>query len=270
MPLIQLILLALIQGITEFLPVSSSAHLILAPLIVDDWADQGPLIDVAAHVGSLFAVLIYFRSETAMLFRGGLDTVQMKSSPDQRLFLMIAAAAVPIIIVGGLFAVTGLLDAVRSPTVIGWAFILFGMLLWHSDRQPVSKEAVTAMSFKDAMLIGVAQIFAIIPGSSRSGVTMTAARYLGWSRTEAARFSMLIAIPTILASGLFATLSLISDGARESLAAAGIVAVLSFLSALGAIAVFMRLTRSMSFTPFVVYRIVVGIALLFFANQLTS
>jgi len=270
MPLIQLIVLALIQGITEFLPVSSSAHLILAPLVVKDWADQGPLIDVAAHVGSLFAVLAYFRSETATLFRGGIDTLRFKETQDRRLFLMIAAATIPIVLIGGAFAATGLLDTVRSPTVIGWAFIIFGILLWHSDRKPASKDDIKTMSWPDAMTIGACQVMAIVPGSSRSGVTMTAARYLGWSRTEAARFSMLIAIPTISASGLFAVLSLISDHAQESMSAAVIVAVLSFLSALGAIAVFMRLTRTMSFTPFVIYRLVVGVALLVLANQLTG
>ncbi|MEL7491601.1 MAG: undecaprenyl-diphosphate phosphatase [Pseudomonadota bacterium] len=270
MPLIQLIVLALIQGITEFLPVSSSAHLILAPLAVKDWADQGPLIDVAAHVGSLGAVLAYFRSETATLFRGGVDTLRFRQSDDRRLFLMIAAATVPIVVIGGVFAATGFLDAVRSPVVIGWAFILFGLLLWHGDRQPAVKDDIKAMSWRDAMAIGACQVMAIIPGSSRSGVTMTAARYLGWTRTEAARFSMLIAIPTISASGLFAGISLASEGAQESMSAAAIVAVLSFFSALAAIAVFMRLTRSMSFTPFVIYRLVVGAVLLAFAGQLNG
>ncbi len=270
MPLIQLIVLAIIQGVTEFLPVSSSAHLILAPLAVEDWADQGPLIDVAAHVGSLIAVLAYFRSETATLFRGGIDTLAFRQTPDRRLFLMIAAATVPIILIGGAFAATGLIDAVRSPVVIGWAFILFGLLLWHGDRQAVRKEDINAMSWRDALSIGAMQVTAIIPGASRSGVTMTAARYLGWSRTEAARFSMLIAIPTIGAGGLFAGVQLVSEGARESLSAAAIVAGLSFVSALAAIAVFMRLTRSMSFTPFVVYRIVVGAALLYYADRLSA
>lgn len=270
MPLIQLIVLALIQGITEFLPVSSSAHLILAPLAVKGWADQGALIDIAAHVGTLFAVMAYFRSETAMLARGGVDTLRLKPSDDRRLFLLVAAATVPIVIVGGVVATTGVIDHLRSPVVIGWAFIVFGILLWHADRRPAVNEGLKTISWRDAMTIGIVQVFAIVPGSSRSGVTMTAARYLGWTRPEAARFSMLIAIPTIGVSGLFATLSLLSDGAEESLVAALIVAVLSFLSALGAIAVFMRLTRSMSFTPFVIYRLALGVVLLVFAERLTG
>ena len=131
MPLIQLIVLALIQGITEFLPVSSSSHLILAPLAVKGWADQGALIDIAAHVGTLFAVMAYFRSETAMLARGGVDTLRLKPSDDRRLFLLVAAATVPIVIVGGVVAITGVIDHLRSPVVIGWAFIVFGLSLIH-------------------------------------------------------------------------------------------------------------------------------------------
>jgi len=270
MPLIQLIVLAIIQGITEFLPVSSSAHLILAPLIVKGWSDQGALIDVAAHVGTLFAVIAYFREETTTLFRGGIDALQRRPTDDRRLFLMILIATLPILAVGSVVALAGWLDALRSPTVIGWAFILFGVLLWHGDRRPEAKTELKAMEWRDALVIGAVQVLAIIPGSSRSGVTMTAARYLGWSRTEAARFSMLVAIPTIGASGLYAGASLAAGGAQESAAAALIVAVLSFLTALGAIAVFMRMTRVMSFTPFVIYRLIVGVMLLVFAGRLTG
>jgi len=264
MPLIQLIVLAIIQGITEFLPVSSSAHLILAPLLVENWQDQGPLIDVAAHVGSLFAVIAFFRRETGMLTHGAIDTVMMRDSENRRLLFHVVLATLPILFVGGIVAVGGWLDDLRSPRIIGSAFIVFGVLLWHGDRQDQPKTELRAMTWRDALAVGLAQIIAIIPGSSRSGVTMTAARYLGWSRTQAARFSMLVAIPTIGASGLFAVMSLISDGAQASMMAALIVAVLSFFSALAAIAVFMKMTKTMSFTPFVIYRIVVGLFLLFY------
>ena len=268
MPLLQLIVLALVQGITEFLPISSSAHLILAPLLVDGWTDQGPLIDVAAHVGSLGAVLLYFHKETASLIRGGVDTLAIKDTPDRRLFLLVVAATLPILVLGAAAALSGLIDAVRSPRVIGLAFIVFGLLLWHSDRRPAAKTDLKSLTWRDALSIGAMQVLAIIPGASRSGVTMTAARYLGWSRTEAARFSMLIAIPTISASGLFAGVSLFRDGAQAEIADAATVAALSFVSAFAAIAIFMRLTRSVSFTPFVIYRLVVGVALLVFADQI--
>ncbi len=268
MPLIQLIVLAIIQGITEFLPISSSAHLILAPLAVDGWADQGPLIDIAAHVGSLGAVLLYFRRETAMLFRGGLDTVQFRASDDRKLFLYIAGATIPILSLAAVFVLFDWTDALRSPVVIGWVSIIFGILLWHADRAPAEKDGLDRIGWREAMIIGASQMVALIPGVSRSGITMTAARYLGWTRPEAARFSMLLAIPTILALGFFAGISLIQDGAEADMTSAAIVAFLSFLAAFAAISFLMQLTQRMSFTPFVIYRIIFGIVLLVFAGQL--
>jgi len=270
MPIVQLIVLAIIQGITEFLPVSSSAHLILAPLAVDGWEDQGPLIDIAAHVGSLVAVLFYFKNETAMLFRGGVDTLRFRASEDRKLFLYIAAATIPIIIAAAIIVGLDLASALRSPMIIGLASIFFGLLLWHGDRKPAVKEGLERIGWREVLMIGAAQALAIIPGASRSGITMTAARYLGWTRTEAARFSMLLAIPTISAFGLFAGLELISVGAGASLTGAVIVAVLSFLSAYVAILVFMQLTHRMSFTPFVIYRVGLGAALLLFAGNLAN
>lgn len=262
MPLVQLIVLAIVQGITEFLPISSSAHLILAPMLVGGWSDQGPLIDVASHVGSLMAVLIYFRAETAMLVRGGLDAVTFRDTIDRRLFLQIAAASLPIVLVGGVVAVTGVIDHLRSPYVIGAASIVFGALLWHGDRAPTSREGLERVTWREAVTIGMSQLASIIPGASRSGVTMTAARYLGWSRAEAARFSMLLAIPTILAVGGFAGLELATQGTNEDIRAAAVVFALSFLVAWAVIALFMRYTQRMSFTPFVIYRIVMGVVVI--------
>lgn len=270
MPIIQLIVLAIIQGITEFLPISSSAHLIIAPLAVDDWSDQGPLIDVAAHVGSLGAVLIYFRVETARLFRGGVDTLRFRPSDDRKLFLYIASASVPLFALAFVFVKLDIVSALRSPVVIGWTSIIFGGLLWHADRAPTSKQGLDRIGWREALMIGAAQMLALIPGVSRSGITMTAARYLGWTRSEAARFSMLLAIPSISALGLFAGIDLVRDGAQAEMAGALIVAVLSFFSALAAIAFLMRLTQKISFTPFVVYRIVFGIILLIFAGALAE
>ncbi|WP_425407966.1 undecaprenyl-diphosphate phosphatase [Hyphococcus sp.] len=270
MGLIQLIVLAIIQGITEFLPISSSAHLILAPLAVKDWQDQGPLIDIAAHVGSLGAVLLYFRTETAMLFRGGIDTLRFHASEDRKLFLFIAAATIPTLALAAVFVLLDLTSALRSPVVIGWVSIIFGGFLWHADRAPERKEGLDLMTWRDAMTIGVAQMCALVPGVSRSGVTITMARYLGWTRPEAARFSMLLAIPTILALGGFAGIEIAREGADASPASAAIVAVLSFLCAYAAIALLMRLTRKISFTPFVIYRVIFGVLLLVFGGSLTA
>ncbi|WDI31770.1 undecaprenyl-diphosphate phosphatase [Hyphococcus flavus] len=270
MTLIQLVVLAVIQGITEFLPISSSAHLILAPLTVRDWQDQGPLIDIAAHVGSLGAVLLYFRAETAMLFRGGIDTLRFRRSDDRKLFLFIAAATIPTLSLAAVFVLFDLTSVLRSPVVIGWVSIIFGALLWHADRSKGEKAGLDRMTWREAMTIGLAQMCALVPGVSRSGVTMTMARYLGWSRPEAARFSMLLAIPTILALGAFACIEILREGANATLSSALIVAVLSFICAYAAIAVLMRLVQTMSFTPFVIYRIVFGIVLLTFAGALTA
>ena len=266
MPIVQLIVLAVIQGITEFLPVSSSAHLVLAPLFVDGWEDQGPLIDIAAHVGSLFAVLLYFREETGMLTRGGIDTLRFRASADRKLFLYVAGATIPILAAASVMVLLDLTSALRSATVIGVANIILGAALWHADRAPQTHQGLERIGWREALTIGAAQMLALIPGGSRSGCTMMAARYLGWTRTEAARFSMLLAIPTIAAFGLFAGLELAREGSGGDMAGAAIVAVLSFAVAYATIAFFMRLTRMISFTPFVIYRILLGIGLLAFAG----
>lgn len=270
MTLLQLVVLAIIQGITEFLPISSSAHLILAPIVVNGWSDQGPLIDVAAHLGSLGAVFLYFRAETAMLFRGGVDTLRFKPTADRKLFLFIAAATIPTLALAAVFVLLDITEALRSPVVIGWTSIIFGVLLWHADRSKGAREGLDAITWRDALTIGAAQMLALVPGVSRSGVTMTMARYLGLTRSEAARFSMLLAIPTILALGFFAIIEIVREGAGATIASSAIVAVLSFICAYASIAILMRLTRMISFTPFVIYRIIFGVLLLALAGTLTA
>lgn len=265
MPLIQIIVLAILQGITEFLPISSTAHLILAPALVEGWADQGLLIDIAGHVGTLLAVLAYFRSETMMLLRGGVDALRFRASADRRLFLFIAGATVPIVLAGAVFEKMGWEEAMRSPTLIGWTSIIFGGVLYIADRAPVRIEGLASLSWFRALAIGFAQVLAIIPGVSRSGITMTAARSLGFSRTEAARFSMLLAIPTIAAVGLYGGVEIARQGPDGEWRDAAIMAAISFAVAYATIAALMRLTRSVSFTPFVIYRILLGAGLLILA-----
>lgn len=261
MPLLQLIILAIVQGITEFIPVSSSAHLIMVPMAVPQWDDQGPLVDIAVHVGSLGAVMIYFRTETVALFRGGIDTLRARQTADRRLFLFISIATLPLLAFAALLVSLDILYLLRNPLFLGLASIGFGILLWVSDRQPVRLTEQTELSWKEVMMIGTAQALALIPGASRSGVTITAARFLGISRPEAARFSMLLAIPAIGALGTFAGLELIQGDHSARAGDILLVTVLSFLAALATIHVFMQMTRNMSFTPFVIYRILLGIAL---------
>ncbi len=259
MPIVQLVVLAIVQGLTEFIPVSSSAHLILAPHVLN-WDDQGRAIDVAAHVGSLLAVLLYFRRETGQLTRGAFDTVLFRQTDDRHLFLVIATATIPLVIFGLGLAATGVADAMRDPQVIAAASIFFGIILWVADRRPTTKDTLPT-GWSAALTIGVAQALATIPGTSRSGITITAARWLGFDRENAATFSMLLAIPAISMAGLYEFLRLLQEGGGAPWSAILIVTGLSFLAAWAAIAIFLRMTRSLDFTVFVIYRIVLGVLL---------
>ncbi|GGY45294.1 undecaprenyl-diphosphate phosphatase [Parvularcula lutaonensis] len=261
MTILQLVILAIIQGVTEFLPVSSSAHLILPSALIDGFADQGPMLDVAAHVGTLAAVILYFRRDVGRLFVGAGDFALRRNSSDRRLFEVITIATIPFLIAGTLVALTGLNDHLRSPVVIAWASIGFGILLWVADKRPQTRDGDIS-TFGAALWVGLAQCLALIPGTSRSGITITASRILGYERRDAARFSMLLAIPAIGASGLYAAYDLISEGNLENLKAAGLIALLSFLAALAAIALFLKASERFSFTPFVIYRIALGIVVL--------
>jgi len=261
MGLFELLILALIQGITEFLPISSSAHLILPSALIEGFSDQGTMIDVAAHVGTLGAVMAYFRKDVGKLVVGSTDFVRRQPTENRRLFEVIALGTIPFLIAGTLVALTGLSDYLRNPVIIAWASIGFGILLWWADRQPqtISGDVST---FRAALLIGAAQCLALIPGTSRSGITITASRFLGYERRDAARFSMLLAIPAIGASGLYASYDLLSEGNVENLSAAGLIAAMSFLAALAAISLFLKASERFDFTPFVIYRIALGIAVL--------
>lgn len=263
MPLLQLAILALIQGLTEFIPVSSSAHLILPAQLIEGFEDQGTAVDVAAHVGSLGAVMLYFRTEVAGLLRGARDVIARRAGPDRTLFTTLVVATVPFLIVAPALALSGVVDQLRSVTVIAWASIVFGLVLYAADRMPARLHRLPTR-LSPALAIGAAQCLALIPGTSRSGITITAARALGYDRTEAARFSMLMSIPAIGASGAYLAL----EASAEPLAwgAIGIVAALSFVSAYAAIGLFLRLTRSASFTPFVAYRVALGAGLLLFCT----
>ncbi|MEM6650671.1 MAG: undecaprenyl-diphosphate phosphatase, partial [Pseudomonadota bacterium] len=225
------------------------------------WADQGRSIDVAAHLGSLLAVFLYFRSETAQLAMGGIDSLRFRPTQNRKLFLLIAVASIPLVIVGAFFAMSGLADALRDPRIIGMASIGFGLLLWVADRKPTEIHAMPS-TWKAGLLIGLAQTLALIPGTSRSGITITAGRWLRFSREESARFSMLLAIPAIGASGAYETLKLAQEGQQGDWTAAGLVAFFSFLAAWAAIALFMKMTTRMTFTPFVIYRVLLGLLLL--------
>lgn len=262
---LQIVVLALVQGITEFLPISSSGHLILVPLLTG-WQDQGLLLDVAVHVGSLGAVVLYFRRDVGAMLRGLL--VWRPSGPSDepglRLVGLVAVGTVPVVLAGAALKFAGT-DSLRSMALIGWTTLGFGLLLYLADRLGAQERSVQQMGFGGALAIGIAQALALIPGTSRSGITMTAARALGFRREEAARFSMLLSIPTIIAAGGLLTLDLIELGQAELRSDVLLGALLAFVSALLAIALLMRWLERASFTPFVVYRVILGAGLLAFA-----
>src|SRR5262245_41281226 len=189
MPIEQIIVLALIQGITEFLPISSSGHLILVPLLTG-WQDQGLMTDVMVHMGSFLAVVVYFWRDILRLIGGVFDMLRGRMTQWGKLALFIVTATIPAVIVGLVLDHFGVMDAVRHmPEVIAWNAIIFGTLMYLCDRYGLAVRSMEQMTFLPAMIIGCAQAIAIIPGTSRSGITMTAGRALGFNRPDAARFS---------------------------------------------------------------------------------
>ena len=261
---LHLILLALIQGLTEFLPISSSAHLIL-PSQIMGWPDQGPLIDVMAHFGSLFAVLLYFRRDVADILRGCIDLLQRKLNMKSALALNLIISTPPALLLGFLLASQGWDELVRSPLIIAFTTIFFGVLLWLSDVKAKSDKPVKELTWGGAITLGLAQSLALIPGTSRSGITMTAGRTLGLSREAAARFSMLMSLPIIGAGGLYALLKLMSaetTAHSATLANGLVVAGLSFITAYACIALFMKWVGRIGFFPFMIYRLILGFGLL--------
>ncbi len=265
MTLFHLLLVAVIQGVTEFLPVSSSGHLILLPALTGA-ADQGLAIDVAAHVGTLGAVILFFRRDVGLaasgipsLLRGRVD------GPGAWLALCLAVGTVPVAVAGALVKITGFDAALRSVAVIGWATIVFGLLLYWVDRAGPEGRAAERWSLRHAAIMGLWQALALIPGTSRSGITITGARWLGYGRKDAARLSMLMSIPTIIASAALLSLDVIGEASGALLRDGAIAAVFSLGAALSALALMFRLLERVSFTPYVVYRLFLGAALLIFA-----
>lgn len=263
MDIIETILLALIQGLTEFLPISSSAHLIL-PSQVLGWADQGLTFDVAVHVGSLLAVMIYFRKEVGEMFIAWISTFKgERDDINGKIAWWILFATIP----AGLFGFFGkdyIEEYSRSIMVIAATTLIFGFLLGFADIKAKQNVSIENLGIKGAMLIGLAQAIAIIPGTSRSGITMTMGLMLGLSRDNAARFSFLLSIPAIAMAGGYLTLKAVLDSEPVDWHSMGIGSVLSFVSAYACIHVFLILINKVGMMPFVIYRLVLGLVLLWF------
>jgi len=265
MSLFHIFILAIIQGLTEFLPVSSSGHLILLPALTGI-QDQGQAMDVAVHVGTLGAVVLYFWQDVKKAISGCRDIIYGRfSTQSARLAFMLIIATVPVIIVGLILKLTGMTDALRSIKVIAWAMLIFGVILYFADQKGPQEKTATDWNFPDAFKLGLWQAVALIPGTSRSGITITGARQLGYSREDGARIAMLMSIPTIVASGVFLGAEVSATADMQTIKDCAIGALFAFVSALLTLLLMMKLLKSVSFTPYVIYRVILGVVLLWIA-----
>jgi len=254
-------ILGFIQGVTEFLPISSSAHLIL-PSVLFNWNDQGLTFDVALHLGSLIAVLIYFRQDIRVLVLAGIRrAVVNDKSSDGKLAWLIILATLPGAIAG--FFLDDLIEQyARSLIVLATTTILFALMLLYSDKVGLRSKLLNSLSWKDAAYIGVAQVVSLIPGTSRSGITMTAALLLGYDRKSATKLSFLLAIPIILGSTILRFSELLFEAPNYSdLSVVFYGALVAGITAYGCIHIFLQLIERIGFLPFVIYRIVLAVVL---------
>jgi undecaprenyl-diphosphatase len=262
MDLLQILVLALVQGLTEYLPISSSAHLILAPYLFG-FADQGLAFDVAVHLGSLLAVVVYFRGEIGVILRDWLRAVfrRAPATLHSRMGWLVILGTIPVVIAGALLK--GLVETdLRSPVVIAFATIVFGLLLWWADLRATRVRDEHTLTLRDALIVGVFQAVALIPGTSRSGITMTAGLLLGLTREAASRFSFLLAVPTILMSAALVTKDLVETPAPVDWFALSQGVLFSALAAYACIHYFLRFIERIGMWPFVIYRLLLGAVIL--------
>jgi undecaprenyl-diphosphatase len=259
LPFSQLLLLSLIQGLTEFIPVSSSAHLAILPNIMH-WHDQGLMMDVAVHFGTLFSVILYFRKDVAKMFMGALDLVRFQDTSDRKLFLQLSLATIPLVIAG--FLVTMLFGDARQLEIMAWTSIGFGLLLYIIDKRIPATKNLDQMNYKSAFVIGLGQSLAVIPGTSRAGSSMTTLRALGYSRVDTARFSCFLSIPAVLAASTFMGYKLTKIEHVEIYNDVLLAAALSFVAGYISIDFMMRWVQKSTYTVFVAYRVCLGILLL--------
>ncbi|MBL4744341.1 MAG: undecaprenyl-diphosphate phosphatase [Cycloclasticus sp.] len=258
----QIIALGLLQGLTEFLPVSSSAHLILLPLLLG-WEDQGLAFDVAVHVGTLLAVVTYFRKDLSKLVVGLFASVFKKTqTKESYLAWMVVIGTIPVGLVG-LFAGNLIEIYLRSPIVIAVATIVFGLVLWWADIKGERSKNEYKVTVKDAATVGMFQVLALIPGTSRSGITMTAGLFLGLTREASARFSFLLSVPLIFLAGSLKSYELMTSDVLINWFPIIAGVIVSSLSAFACISVFLKMLERVGMLPFVIYRLGLGAFLLY-------
>lgn len=262
MTTLHIVILAIVQGLTEFLPISSSGHLVLVPYFLE-WPDQGLAFDVAVHVGSLAAVCLFFRKDIGELLAGGLQVVSGNvRTPESRMALAIALGTFPAAIAGLMFA--GWIEVnLRDPAVIVFTLSGYGILMAVADRFGRRDRVFSNVGYKDALIIGCAQALALVPGTSRSGVTITAARLLGFKRQDAARFSFLMSAPVILLAAGYKLFEMLSSGAviawGQLATGAAVACVVAYIS----IEFFMRFVSRLGLVPFAIYRLVLAAFILY-------
>jgi undecaprenyl-diphosphatase len=265
---LEALLLGIVQGLTEFLPISSSGHLILVPWLQDytfliENDEFNKTFDVALHAGTLIAAVLYFRSEVKRLIVGFVSACRARAveTVDQRLSVAIAIGTVPAVIAGGIGS-DFIDEHLGEPWMIAVQLIFFGWLLGVADRRPQRKE-LEQTTLRDGWYVGLAQVLALAPGTSRSGITITAARWLGLDRDAAARFSFLLLIPAVFGATIFKAASAVNDGLPPGVAQPMIVGTIAAaVSGYLAISFLLRLVRTTSYRPFVFYRYAAGVAIL--------
>ena len=261
---LHIFLISILQGLTEFLPISSSAHLIILPTVLAV-KDQGIILDISVHLGSLCALLIFFREDTVSLIRGSINLVKLDlRSKETKLVMKLITASIPVLLMGIFFKINDIDDLLRSIEIIGWTMIFFGIFLYFTDRLGKKEKKILDWTYKDSILMGVFQVLALIPGVSRSGITISGSRILGYKRYDAIRLSMLMSIPTIMASGALLIPGLMQGSYDVSFFEILVSFLLSFFAAFLALVVLLKYLYLFQFTPYIIYRIALGFLLLWF------
>ena len=246
---VEILILSIIQGVSEFLPISSIAHLVLVSKYYV-FNNQNLLIDICLHLGSLLAIIIYFRDDLFNFVK------------NKKFLIKILIGTIPIIPIGYIFFQTGIINQLRNLEVIGWTSFAFGILLYISDKTKIKKKIETDFSNKSAIFIGVFQVLALIPGVSRSGITITSGRLLGFSRFDSAKVSFLLSIPTLLAASILGIYNIYKEASPELNFLAIIAVIFSFIFSYLTIMIFLNFIKKFSLKIFVVYRIIISILIL--------
>jgi len=246
---IEILILAIIQGISEYLPVSSAAHLVLVSKYYV-FTNQSLLIDICLHLGSLIAIIFYFRNDILNFIK------------NRNFLIKILIGTIPIIPVGYIMFQTGLINQLRNLEVIGWMSLIFGILLYVGDRSKITKKIDTQFTNKSAIIIGLFQVFALIPGVSRAGITITSGRLLGFNRFDSAKISFFLSIPTLAAASLLGIYNIYKEGSAELNFLAIIAVTFSFIFSYFTIVLFLNFIKKFSLNIFIIYRIILSLFIL--------